>query len=72
MKALCATASTGVVSGGVNGGEEDVDEFEEVDVKVGDGKPELPRDGGLHDPPWLWSAVLILLGRPCWKRQRVP
>lgn len=37
----------GVARGEVAGGEEAVEEFGEVEVKgeVGDGKPELPRDG---------------------------
>lgn len=76
MNALWATASAGgVARGEADGGELEVEESGEVEVKgeVGEGKPELPRDGWeLKDPPWLWSEVLILLGRPCWKRQRVP
>lgn len=48
---------------GVGRGE--VDEEEEVEGKLWVGW----RDGG---PPRLRSEVLILLGRPCWKRQLVP
>lgn len=43
VKALWAVASTGgVVRGEVDGGEEEVEQFEEVEV--GEGKPELPSD----------------------------
>lgn len=47
MKALWAVASAdGVVRGEVDGGEEEVEEIGEVDVKgeVGESKPELPGD----------------------------
>lgn len=48
MKALFAVASIGgVSSGGVGGGEEEVDEMGELVVtgEVGEGKPELPGAG---------------------------
>ena len=71
---MWAMASAGgVVSGEVDGGDEELEEFGVELKKEGDGKPELPTDGLVYrDPPGLWSKVLVLLGRPCWKRQRVP
>lgn len=67
---MWAVASVGVVStGGVQGGEEDVDEHGvDPESEDGEGKPELPSES----PPGLLSELFILLGRPCWKRQRVP
>ncbi|TNN47486.1 hypothetical protein EYF80_042308 [Liparis tanakae] len=61
VKALWATASSGgVARGEADGGEEEEEDEsgeEEAKREVGEGEPELPG---------------TLLGRPCWKRQRVP
>lgn len=69
---MCTPASPdGVASGEMGGEDEEVEELRDVAVPGEVGK-DNPGGGYRKGLPWARAEGLVLSGRPCWKRQRVP